>query len=139
MNRTNNHNPDLNLSALGDPPVDHIDHILASEPPLVPSSGFLASVMEAVQDEALKPAPIPFPWKRAVPGILLAAGVFGFATYEFVKQAIPAARDFAFTQPNLSIAVTRPVEEAGWVAAALAVSLLSWLASRRLTGQSGLL
>lgn len=139
MNRKDNHNPDLKPSALGDAPVDPIGHILASEPLLVPSSGFLASVMETIQDEVLKPAPIPFPWKRAIPGFLLAAGVFGFGTYEFVKQAIPAARDIAFTQPPLSIAVTRPVEQAGWVAAALAVSLLSWLVSRRLTGQSGLL
>ena len=139
MNRKDNHNPDLNPSALGGALVDPIDHILATDPPLVPTSGFLASVMETIQDEALKPAPIPFPWKRAVPGILLAAGVFGFGTYEFIKQAIPAARDIAFTQPHLSIAVTRPVEQAGWVAAALAVSLVSWLVSRRLTGQSGLL
>jgi hypothetical protein len=140
MNRKDNHNPDLNPSSAITPAtadIDPIDRILATEPPLVPTSGFLASVMETIQDEALKPAPIPFPWKRAVPGILLAAGVFGFGTYEFVKQAIPAARDIAFTQPHLSIA--RPVEQAGWVAAALAVSLVSWLVSRRLTGQSGLL
>ena len=54
-----------------------IDHILATEEELVPSSGFLASVMERVQDEAAAPAPIPFPWKRAIPGMLLAVGVLG--------------------------------------------------------------
>ena len=54
-----------------------IDRILATEEDLVPSSGFLASVMERVHDEAAAPAPIPFPWKRAIPGMLLAVGVLG--------------------------------------------------------------
>ncbi len=40
---------------------DH-DHIL-------PSSGFSASVMAAIAHDAGAPAPIPFPWKRALPGI----------------------------------------------------------------------
>jgi hypothetical protein len=114
-----------------------IDHILAGEEELIPSSGFLASVMERVQDEARAPAPIPFPWKRAVPGILLAAGVFGWGAYEFVRQAIPAARSIVLTVPQISAAAERPFEEAGWVVLALAVSLASWLLSRRLAGQSG--
>jgi hypothetical protein len=33
----------------------------------------------------------------------------------------------------------RPVEQAGWVALALGISLLSWLLSRRLAGRGGLL
>lgn len=37
------------------------DHIL-------PSSGFAASVMAAIAHETSAPAPIPFPWKRALPG-----------------------------------------------------------------------
>jgi hypothetical protein len=93
--------------------------------------------MERVQDEARAPAPIPFPWKRAVPGILLAAGVFGWGAYEFVRQAIPAARSIVLTVPQISAAAERPFEEAGWVVLALAVSLASWLLSRRLAGQSG--
>jgi len=114
-----------------------IDPILAGEQELIPSSGFLASVMERVQDEARAPAPIPFPWKRAVPGLLLAAGVFGWGAVEFVRLAVPAAKALTFTPPQLSIAVERPLEEAGWVALALAVSLASWLLSRRLAGLSG--
>ncbi|HWF66887.1 MAG TPA: hypothetical protein VN670_06265 [Acidobacteriaceae bacterium] len=35
---------------------------------IAPSSGFVASVMEAVQQEVSAPAPIPFPWKWALPG-----------------------------------------------------------------------
>jgi hypothetical protein len=50
-------------------PANHteIDHILAAEEPLVPSSGFLASVMESVREESVAPAPIQFPWRRIVP------------------------------------------------------------------------
>jgi hypothetical protein len=35
------------------------------EEELLPSSGFVASVMDRVRQEAALPAPIPFPWKRA--------------------------------------------------------------------------
>jgi hypothetical protein len=51
---------------------NEIDRILATEDALVPSSGFLASVMDHVQEEAAAPAPIPFPWKRALPGAIVA-------------------------------------------------------------------
>jgi hypothetical protein len=115
-----------------------IENILASEEELIPSSGFLATVMERVQEEARIPAPIPFPWKRAVPGILLAGGVFGWGAYEFIRHGVPTGDSIAFTPVHISAALERPLEQAGWVAMALAVSLVSWLLSRRIAGQSGL-
>lgn len=51
---------------------NEIDHILSREDEILPSSGFLASVMDSVQREAAAPPPIPFPWKRAVPGLAAA-------------------------------------------------------------------
>ena len=60
---------------------------------LVPSSGFLASVMGSVEAEARMPAPIPFPWKRAIPGILLAVGVFGWGAFAFIREAIRGTRE----------------------------------------------
>jgi len=42
---------------------------------IVPSSGFVDSVMQAIQREALEPEPIPFPWKRAAAGFLAASGI----------------------------------------------------------------
>jgi hypothetical protein len=116
-----------------------IDRILASEEDLIPSSGFLASVMERVQQEATAPPPIPFPWKRAVPGILLAAGVFGWAAFELVRLGLPILSAPTLTLPHLPAALVAPVEQAGWVALALGTSLLSWLLSRRLAGRGGLL
>jgi hypothetical protein len=52
-----------------------LDRALLDEDPLLPSSGFAASVMEAIQQESLVPSPIPFPWKIALPGILAAVAV----------------------------------------------------------------
>jgi hypothetical protein len=46
---------------------------IMSEEEILPSSGFTASVMEAVRREATAPPPIPFPWKRALPGAVFAA------------------------------------------------------------------
>jgi hypothetical protein len=119
---------------------DEIDRILAAEEELVPSSGFLAAVMESVREEAAAPPPIPFPWVRAVPGMILAAGVLGWGAVELVRYSLPVLRGISLTPlPPLSAAVMQPLEQAGWVALALGASLLSWLLSRRLAGRSGLL
>jgi len=137
MNRTRNSSDELELT--------RIDHILASEEPLIPSSGFLESVMESVREEAAAPPPIPFPWKRAIPAILLTAGIFGWAGIEFVRLGLPAAGSLAaagsasLALPHFSAAAAQPFEPAGWVALALGTSLLSWLLARRLAGRSGLL
>jgi hypothetical protein len=116
-----------------------IEHILATEEELAPSSGFLASVMEQVHEEATAPQPIPFPWKRAVPGILLATGVFGWGAFELVRLGLPTLGGLSAPTPHLSAAMGQALEETGWVALALGASLLSWLLSRRLAGSSGLL
>ena len=114
---------------------DPIDRILASEDPILPSSGFLTSVMERVQEESRLPAPIPFPWKRAVPGILLATGVFSWGAYEITRFGTPAVRNLTLASSQ-QLVITHPMEQAAWVGLALAVSLASWLFSRRISGQS---
>ena len=53
---------------------DHDLERILSEEEILPSSGFTASVMDAVCREAAAPPSIPFPWKRALPG-LVAAGL----------------------------------------------------------------
>jgi hypothetical protein len=121
-----------------------MDAVLASEEPLIPSSGFLASVMESVRQEAAAPPPIPFPWKRALPGILLAAGVFGWGGFELVHLGLPALGPAAPTSvalylPQLPAAYLTSAEQAGWVALALGASLLCWLFSHRIAGCGGLL
>jgi hypothetical protein len=53
---------------------DDLDRILYKDQVIVPSSGFVVAVMDAVRRESVAPPPIPFPWKCALPG-LFAAGV----------------------------------------------------------------
>ena len=136
MNQTQTNQADKMHTEL-DPTA--IDHILATEEHLIPTSGFLASVMERVREEATAPPPIPFPWKRAIPGILLAVVVFGGGAIELVRHGLPAARGLSLTPPHLSAAFDHSLEQAAWVALALGVSLFSWLLSKRLAGRSGLL
>jgi hypothetical protein len=116
-----------------------IDRILATEEELVPSSGFLTSVMESIEEEAKAPKPIPFPWKLALPGMVIAVVAFVWLAVEFVRIGLQAARSNTLVLPHLPAAAVEPLEEAGWVALALGASLLSWLLSRRLAGRSGLL
>lgn len=115
-----------------------IDAILLSEGELIPSSGFLAGTMERVREEAAMPKPIPFPWLRALPGIVLVAGVVGWCGYGLVREGLTKAPEISIAQANVS-ANWSALAPAGWVAVALGVSLLSWLFARRLAGGSGLL
>lgn len=116
-----------------------IGEILASEEELAPSSGFLAAVMERVEQEARTPPPIPFPLKRAMPGFVLAAGVLVWFGVELVRLGIPAIQGGQFAPPHLPTNLIQPVEQAAWVTLALGLSFASWLLARRLAGRSGLL
>ena len=126
-----------------------ICHILATEEELLPSSGFAASVMDRVRQEAARPEPIPFPWMKAIVLILLASGGIGWSTVELVRIGLPGfdltalgrsvQNWLTISLPPPSVVQVRSLEQAGWVAMALGVSLLSWLLSRRLAGRGGLL
>lgn len=54
---------------------EELDRILSKADEIVPSSGFAANVMDAVQRERSAPPPIRFPWRRAVPGFGVAAAL----------------------------------------------------------------
>lgn len=121
-----------------------IERILAAEDELIPTSGFLASVMERVQEATAAPPSIPFPWKRALPGALLVAGVSGWGAVEWMqsdvfKLDLTAQNWFMQALLHPSSALVSSAEPAGWVALALGASLFSWLLSRRLAGRGGLL
>ncbi|MGO8758072.1 MAG: hypothetical protein ACLQG3_08110 [Terracidiphilus sp.] len=128
-------NPDMDHKT----DFDAIERVLAAEEEIVPSSGFAASVMERVREEAAMPAPIPFPWKRAIPGILLTAGVLGWGAWEAVRTGLPDVPQMLLSPPSLSPAAVRGLEDVGWVALALAVSYCSWALSARLVRRSSLL
>ncbi len=117
---------------------DDIDRILAAEDELVPSSGFAASVLEAVRREASAPPPIPFPWKRAWPGLVAAALALVVVPAALIG---PFARAVA-SHPTAPISVSsiasllRPAADAGclWVLVALVVTLASIGFSKRISG-----
>jgi hypothetical protein len=117
-----------------------LDRILATEEELVPSSGFAASVMERIREEATAPRPIPFPWKRAIPGLVLAAGVFGWGAAELTRQAFSAAHIAApAISLHVPVSMLRSAEGIGWAAIALGTSFASWLFSRFMIADSRLL
>ena len=115
--------------------LDSVDAILASEEAIIPSSGFLAAVMERVQEESRAPAPIPFPWKRAVPGFVLAVAVFVWAGVEFARRGLASTANIRLTLPHGSVALAPPFDHAGWVALAVGISLASWLLARKIAGR----
>ena len=123
--------------------LENVDRILSAEEELAPSSGFVSAVMERVREEAAAPAPIPFPWKRAVPGAVLALGGVAWIGVEAVRQGmragVPDLRVIGVLPSHVSPNMTGTLEDAGWVVAALGMSLLSWLLARRMIGSSGLL
>jgi hypothetical protein len=123
--------------------TENLDRILGAEEELAPSSGFVSAVMERVREEAAMPKPIPFPWKRVVPGAVVALGGVAWIGVEAVRQGmragVPDLRMLSVLPSNLSPNLTGTLEDAGWVAAALGVSLLSWLLARRMIGRGGLL
>jgi hypothetical protein len=108
---------------------DDLDRILSKEEEIIPSSGFAASVMDAVRREAAAPPPIPFPWKRAIPG-LCAAGfvivwVFVVAITLFIHG--PATQPVPTELLTVFDSTIRGWNTLGanWIVLALAVSLVS--------------
>lgn len=124
---------------------DEIDRILSREDEILPSSGFAVSVMDAVRREAAAPPPIPFPWKRAIPGLVaagvvlvlvlvggvVAVGQLGRAASPDLSLAFPSLSSSTFgLQRNLGSATI-------WTALALVASLISVKLSMRLASGRG--
>ncbi len=102
---------------------DEFDRIL-SEEEILPSSGFAVSVMEAVRREAAAPPPIPFPWKRALPGAVFAAatliGILAICLMKLFDSS-------SLTQP-VSVSTWQLLLQVHfqWVLLGLAVVLAGW-------------
>ena len=119
-----------------------LDAMLASEEEIRPSSGFLSAVMEKVEEEASAPKPIPFPWLRALPGVVAVVGVFGWMGVELVRAGVPAMGQglpATLQVTQIPVGMVHPLEQAGWVALGLGISAASWLLTRRLAGRGELL
>lgn len=111
---------------------DDLDRVLAGDGDIVPSSGFVSSVMDAVTAEATAP-PLPFPWKQAWP---LAAGLAGALVW-LIAARLGWQSDA--TGPDLYAWFEMIVPMAtGWVAAALVMSLAVTVLAIRIGLRAGL-
>jgi len=108
-----------------------IDRILASEPELVPSSGFLAGVMERVREEAAVPTPLAFPWKRVLPGVAVTAGFLLWAGYETARWLLPALREELSNPPRIELNLAFFSGSTAGLGLAAAAVLVSWLIAAR--------
>ena len=115
-----------------------LDRILAEDEQIRPSSGFVASVMKAVRLEAVTPPPIPFPWRRVLPGLAAAILLLaGFVTLNF-KQLVRVATAPSFVE-GLSLGAgpflqTTVLVDVGWILLTLLLTISSLMLSRRLAG-----
>lgn len=116
---------------------DQIDCILSREDEILPSSGFAVSVMDAVRREAAAPPPIPFPWKRALPGL----AVGGLALALVLVAGVVAIRQLDKAGPQLSMplpSLWTPILQGSmgsaaiWTVLALLVTFVSVKLSMRL-------
>jgi hypothetical protein len=115
---------------------EELHRILSEEQKIVPSSGFVVSVMDAVRREAAAPPPIAFPWKRAMPGLFSAALALAWVVVVGVKlfsggsapEPPPAKMAIAFTL----VAEAWKANGASWIVLALILSFGSVKLSVRL-------
>ncbi len=122
--------------------LESLDRILRAEEELAPSSGFVSAAMERVREEAAAPKPIPFPWKRVLPGAVVALSGVVWIGVQVARQGLTRMPDLGSPVElwaHVPRQMTGTLEDAGWVAAALGVSLLSWLLARRMIGRNGLI
>jgi len=128
-------NHDMNHNHPGQLDPGPLDRILAHEDALVPSSGFAASVMETIQDQAAAPAPIPFPWKLALPGIaalIVALVIIARLTASAIQNTGSGGAGF-LSQSRFTLMLAPLVRaQAGPALLALAVALVCTLLCRRL-------
>ncbi len=115
-----------------------MDLILSRQDEIQPSSGFAASVMEAVRREAAIPPPIPFPWKRALPlGALAAVALILTVVAAVFAATHPGSGSVA---PSLSFSPLQGLSENGlasaltWTGVALLAAFISVKLSMRLVG-----
>jgi hypothetical protein len=118
---------------------DQLDRTLSGEAEIVPTSGFVSGVMAAVRREASAPPPIPFPWKRALPGLAAGALAFLMMIIVLVKNFRPAASTTTSSLQGRLLPILARVSDIGnmygigWVMLAILVTLGCVILSVRLT------
>ncbi len=117
---------------------EEIDRILSRKEEIAPSSGFVVSVMEAVRAEASTPAPIPFPWRRAFPG-LVAAGVaiallIAVSVGQLISKTTGASAAWSSAADGNLMLAAASRYGLGWILLTFLIALVSVKLSMRLAG-----
>lgn len=114
---------------------DDLYRILSSkDDDILPSSGLVTSVMEAIRSEAATPPPIPFPWKRALPGLAATAVALVGLFAALLDQLFQSSATLPVT-PSFPAGWAPAVQVAGWIALALLLSLVSVKLSMQLASR----
>lgn len=127
-NITNQHR-NQNDDTMSDP----LDALLLAEfnsaEQLRPSSGFAHSVMDAIHEEVTAPPPIPFPWKRVLPGaIAVVCALVALVIWAARHYSAAAAGGFTpvlASLPSINSALS-------WVALSFVLTLIAVFSSFRL-------
>jgi hypothetical protein len=122
------------------------EHLSGTAEQLEPSSGFVLSVMESIQAQVAEPPPIPFPWGRALPVMLLVlCSLAGLVSLVLRAGGSGAATAPAHSQTTLSVLhsfvasaqlITGSEATLCWIVVAGCLSVAAIAASFRLTGRS---
>ena len=117
-----------------------IDRMLSRQDDILPSSGFVASVMDAVRSEATAPPPIPFPWKRALPALVLAAAALVATLVIGIAEVAQLGNESPAVVPSTAISLLELARwaglnsVAGWTGLSLLLAFISARLSMRLAG-----
>jgi hypothetical protein len=104
---------------------DDLDRILSSKDDDIPTSPKVTvSIMEAIRSEVAVPPLIPFPWKRALPG-LVAAGVTLAGLLALVVEQLSHGAVALPLAASLPTGWAPIVWSIAWSALALLLSLIS--------------
>lgn len=114
---------------------DDLDRVLIAKDEDIPVSSDLApSIMEAIRSENVMPRPIPFPWKRALPGLaatgVTLAGLLAFVFEQLAHVAVPLPTNAIFPAGWMPLAWSL-----GWSTTGLLLSLISVVLSMRFTSR----
>lgn len=76
--------------------MTELDPRLTSDSEIQPSSGFVGSVMEAVREAAVEPAPLPFPWQRFAVGLVLCVAIIAMTIAAMLWAPLSLVQNPAF-------------------------------------------
>ena len=125
---------------------EELDRMFSAEQGIVPSANFARNVMDKVRMEATAPPPIPFPWTRALPGLIwcvlslvgmLVTGLMRPGSQRLSEESGPSIWTSVWTGLSNLAGLLRAANAGGlcWILLALLLTYISVKLSLRLAGR----